>query len=341
MAQKDLCEKLLEDYNDVFSDIFNVLLFKKNLIKEQDLLNGPTESVYKSEQGYLREQRRDVFKCYFHHYPMAIYSLAFENYSSIDKYAPVRIMGYDYASYRSQMDHKQYPLRPVITVILNFSSRRWQKKNSLHDIMAAPKEFFPYVADYKLHVFDIAFLEDDIINQFTSDFKLVAQFFKNKRLGNTDFFTNDKIIHVEAFLDFLSVFTKDSHYRKIKNDLLEINNKGRDVTMCMIAETLEKRGIQKGHQLGLSEGQKLGQQQERLSLLKALLLQGFSFDQILSLGYSEDEILPWDTIDVGVSKKFLKLERKRAYAETVTPDCRKACAGCGANCLLKEVECDA
>ena len=58
-------------------------------------------------------------------------------------------------------------------------------------------------------------------------------------------------------------------------------------------------------------------------------------------GYGEDEVLPWDTIDVGVTKKFLKLERKRAYAESVTPDCREGCAGCGANCLLKEVECDA
>ncbi len=58
-------------------------------------------------------------------------------------------------------------------------------------------------------------------------------------------------------------------------------------------------------------------------------------------GYDEKEVLPWDTIDVGVSKKFLALERKRAYEETVTPDCREKCAGCGANCLLKEVECDA
>ena len=44
---------------------------------------------------------------------------------------------------------------------------------------------------------------------------------------------------------------------------------------------------------------------------------------------------------MGVTKKFLKLERKRAYAEKITPDCREGCAGCGANCLLKEVECDA
>ncbi len=58
-------------------------------------------------------------------------------------------------------------------------------------------------------------------------------------------------------------------------------------------------------------------------------------------GYGEDEILPWDTIDVGVHKKFLLRERKQAYAESITPDCREGCAGCGANCLLKEVDCDA
>ena len=58
-------------------------------------------------------------------------------------------------------------------------------------------------------------------------------------------------------------------------------------------------------------------------------------------GYGEEEILPWDMIDVGVSKKFLLRERQRAYAAQVTPDCRHGCAGCGANGLLKEVSCDA
>ncbi|MGM9548774.1 MAG: TIGR03960 family B12-binding radical SAM protein [Faecousia sp.] len=58
-------------------------------------------------------------------------------------------------------------------------------------------------------------------------------------------------------------------------------------------------------------------------------------------GYGEDEILPWDTIDVGVTKKFLKLERRHAYEETITPDCRHGCAGCGAERLLREARCDA
>jgi len=58
-------------------------------------------------------------------------------------------------------------------------------------------------------------------------------------------------------------------------------------------------------------------------------------------GYGEDEVLPWDTIDVGVTKNFLLRERKQAYAGNVTPDCRHGCSGCGANFLLQEVTCDA
>ncbi len=68
---------------------------------------------------------------------------------------------------------------------------------------------------------------------------------------------------------------------------------------------------------------------------------GVDVDYYTTRGFGEEELLPWDAIDVGVSKKFLLRERKRAYENLVTPDCRHGCAGCGANCLLKEVACDA
>ena len=45
---------------------------------------------------------------------------------------------------------------------------------------------------------------------------------------------------------------------------------------------------------------------------------------------SLDEVLPWDFIDIGVSKEFLKREWKNALEEKVTPNCRMQCAGCGA-----------
>lgn len=43
-----------------------------------------------------------------------------------------------------------------------------------------------------------------------------------------------------------------------------------------------------------------------------------------------DEILPWDFIDAGVTKKFLKREYENALKETVTLNCREKCSGCGA-----------
>lgn len=42
-----------------------------------------------------------------------------------------------------------------------------------------------------------------------------------------------------------------------------------------------------------------------------------------------DEILPWDFIDIGVSKKFLIAENKKAHEEIVTQNCREKCMGCG------------
>lgn len=45
---------------------------------------------------------------------------------------------------------------------------------------------------------------------------------------------------------------------------------------------------------------------------------------------SDDEVFPWDFIDAGVTKDFLLREWKTALSETVTPNCRMRCSGCGA-----------
>ncbi|WP_053957508.1 TIGR03960 family B12-binding radical SAM protein [Inediibacterium massiliense] len=46
---------------------------------------------------------------------------------------------------------------------------------------------------------------------------------------------------------------------------------------------------------------------------------------------SYDEIFPWDFIDIGVSKEYLKKENEKAHKGILTPDCRKGCSACGIN----------
>lgn len=57
---------------------------------------------------------------------------------------------------------------------------------------------------------------------------------------------------------------------------------------------------------------------------------GISIDFYNLRTRSTDEILPWDFIDCGVTKSFLKREWERAQQEVVTPNCRMQCNGCGA-----------
>ncbi|MBQ7204117.1 MAG: TIGR03960 family B12-binding radical SAM protein [Eubacterium sp.] len=55
---------------------------------------------------------------------------------------------------------------------------------------------------------------------------------------------------------------------------------------------------------------------------------------------SFDELLPWDHLDFGISRKFLENENKKAHENKTTPHCRIKCAGCGAN-MLNGGHCDA
>ncbi len=60
---------------------------------------------------------------------------------------------------------------------------------------------------------------------------------------------------------------------------------------------------------------------------------GVDPDFYTTRGFGVDEVLPWDIIDIGVTKEFLLRERKKAYEAKTTPSCAEQCSGCGANKL--------
>lgn len=57
---------------------------------------------------------------------------------------------------------------------------------------------------------------------------------------------------------------------------------------------------------------------------------GLDINFYLTRERTEDEIFPWDFIDIGVTKQFLLREWNRAKEALVTPNCRQRCSGCGA-----------
>lgn len=250
-----MAEKKLEDYPEVFTNIVNTLLFSDSSIHldENKIIDGPTESIYKAEEKD-KEQRRDTFKYYDVGNKGILFCVAaygIENQSTIDNVMPVRIMNYDASAYKSQVfglkssskqtNQKRKRIYPVITIVLNFSEREWKTSRSLHDMMALPSDLAKYVQDYKINVFDVAFLEDDVIEKFTSDFKAVARFFKDKRLrlkaNNTI-----EIKHPEEIADLFSVFTRDKGYRNAVPEIIKKKEKGEVITVCTYTETIRDSG---------------------------------------------------------------------------------------------------
>ena len=104
LAEKDITEKMLEDYNDVFADIVNGLLFNgRQVIRENALTSGVDHSMYKAD-GKVHEQERDTAKFWKTGRGSVSVRLALigiENQTEYDAEMPLRVIGYDGAAYRA------------------------------------------------------------------------------------------------------------------------------------------------------------------------------------------------------------------------------------------------
>ena len=132
MGNKDITEKNLEAFNDVFADIVNVLLFKgKHLMKEKDLESADKDSMFKAD-GKIHEQERDVSK-FWKNGEVRISILGFENQTVQDYNMPLRVIGYDGASYKMQVNDKALKKKyPVATLVLYFGTeRKWTAPKNL------------------------------------------------------------------------------------------------------------------------------------------------------------------------------------------------------------------
>ena len=251
MAEKDVSEKQLADYSDVFADITNALIFQgERRVREDELLTTKDKSQYKAD-GKLHEQERDVSKIW-RKKRINIAFLGMEHQTDIDEYMVLRVIGYDGAVYRSQYNKKKTKAYPVITLVLNFSEKRWDKAKKLSDIMEVPEELKPFFNDYEIHVFDIAYLSDEEVERFQSDFRIVADYFVQMRKDPDNYIPSQKEIkHVDEVLKLMKALTGDDSIEEIFNQMEE--GAGRK-SMVSAFKLERERGRAEGHTEGLTKG---------------------------------------------------------------------------------------
>ena len=249
MGEKDISEKMLEAYNDVFADIVNVLVFQgEQVIQENDLTDASPLSVYKADQE-LHQQERDVSK-YWNRANIRLTLLGFENQTAYDPDLPLRVIGYDGAGYRAQLLDGRKERYPVITLVLYFGTSHWSNRRSLRDALTFPPEvedrILPLFNDYQMNLYEISYLTEEQIAMFRSDFKLVAEYFVKSRTDKAYQPSEDELRHVDAVLKLLSVMTGDNRFE----DLLKSPEGGKIKTMSNVLDFREARGRAEGEARG-------------------------------------------------------------------------------------------
>ena len=95
--------------------------------------------------------------------------------------------------------------------------------------------------------------------RFTSDFRIVAEYFHAKRTGTEAEFVagpegHRNIRHVKEMLDFFREFTGDERYLEMSREMERRSEKGESVMSCSMLDYAENKGIKKGIKKGIREG---------------------------------------------------------------------------------------
>lgn len=254
MAEKDITEKILLSYADVFADVVNGLLFKgEQVVKPEELVDQAPRAIYKAD-GKTREVERDVAKRWLKN-NIRIACIGFKNETEPDPDMPLRVFNYDGAEYRTQLlkENLKNPRYPVVTLVLYFGYKKhWDTPLSLHEAVTIPERFKPFVTDLKINLFEIAYLTDEELAYFHSDFRVVADYFVQKQRNGDYIPSREKLQHVEAVLQLLSVMTEDTRFEEVLNET-DGSDEGGVNNMCDVLDRVEAKGMKIGEKKGESK----------------------------------------------------------------------------------------
>ena len=153
-------------------------------------------------------------------------------------------------------------------------------------------EFDEFVNDYKINLFEIAYLTREQVNMFQSDFRIVADYFVQMR-ENGDYIPDSREIkHVYETMQLLSVMTQDHRFEEAYNNSVE----GGLQNMCEVLDRIENKGRQEGLQEGRREGLQEGELKGKRETARNLHNMGMDNDFIAkALNVSVELVKQWLT----------------------------------------------
>lgn len=282
MGTKDTTQKRLEDFEDIFADISNVLLYDgEDVIKENELETVTAKDTYTVEHQ-IHEVERDVAKRWRHH-SLHISLIGLENQTDPDYKMPLRVICYDGASYRAQLNaedpKKTYP---VITLVLYMGTEKhWTAPKQLTDCFKYDERLSKFISNYKINVVELAWLSDEQIMKFKTEFRNFVELLRDTRLGRKPQYSPIQLKHVHELLQLMRIMSGNDEYEQLlkqtTNNLKQNKLKGDEITMKKIVSLGFDEARAEARAAGLAEGEA----QEKFATAKRMLALGKSLQDIM------------------------------------------------------------
>lgn len=168
--------------------------------------------------------------------------------------------------------------------------KHWSQPLRLKECLDIPPEFEPYVNDYRINLFEIAYLTQEQVALFQSDFRIVADYFVQKREKGDYTPEPYDFKHIQETLQLLSAMSKDNRFEEAYKD----DMKGGIHNMCDVLDRIELKGRREGRQEGRREGELKAKKEMALSLAGM----GISVEKIAEAAKVSIEVVKqWITSD--------------------------------------------
>lgn len=296
-------DTVLKNYwndKEQFADLFNAVLFDgEQIIKAEELEDADTEESNVLEHRDYAESikaSRDNMKIQKKSTTLGVQFvlLGLEHQEHIHYAMPMRVMGYDYGSYKKQYDSnaRQYKtasgmeedeylsrmkktdkFTPVITIVVYYGEKAWDGATSLHGMLNIPEKMKALVNDYKMRLVEARENKLTLHNMNNKDFFYMMDVMLDKSIPRNE--AKARVIQYsrEHKVD-KAVIMAVAGATNVKLDYNALAQRG-EVDMCTLFEEERLEGkvegraieiVETGFEFGLSEEDILNRLQKKLNI---------------------------------------------------------------------------
>ena len=316
MGMIDTVTKEFISDNEVFADVVNFFVFKgEKVVMPSDLVEMDSTAIsvpYGTDtSGTPVQKQRDVIKniCYKGYSDMVFAIFGVENQTTVNYAMPVRNMLYDALTYTGQVEkanqsyrkdntkltneeflshwRKTDKLIPVITLVINFSNKKWDAPMSIYDMMDFKNDIIKtLIPDYHINIIEPASLSKEQLKMFSSGLREVMECIK---------YSEDMHKMREAFAEnkrFECLDRKTANViRYCSNINIDYDNNEEVINMCKAFEDYKSEGRIEGKLEGRIEGKLEGKQEMAIQFANYLIAENKSISEIAQLTGLSVEII--------------------------------------------------